>query len=182
MPGHGLNTIPGTLTSLADVPEEMQSGSNICPPTNPPTNPPKCSYSNNVGFYRQKFYLAPPATGFVGSPPPGRASVDIGKVDLSASRITPQDTIAVSATLLASGVDASGVSANFYDGDPEQGGRLFDVERIPHIAQDEPYSVQASYRTNTCGTHELFVVVNEGKSSQVVRRAHLVRVDCGSSK
>lgn len=162
MPGHGLTTIPGTLKSLADVAEE--------------------GYSNNVGLYKQIFYIAPPA-GFVGAPPPaGPASIDISKVDLSADRINPHNTIVVSATLAAIDADASGVSANFYDGDPDKGGRLFDVERIPHIAEGDPHLVQTSYRTNTCGTHQLFVVVNKGKSSEAVRRAHPVRVDCGLPK
>jgi hypothetical protein len=167
MPGHGLATIPGSLKSLADVAEECQKDGNC--------------YSNNVGLYHQIFYIAP--SGVVGAPPPaGPASIDIGKVDLSANRINPHNTIVVSATLAAIGADASGVSAKFYDGDPDKGGRVFDVERIPYIPQADPQLVQASYRTNTCGTHELFVVVNEGKSSKVVRRAQPIRVDCGSFK
>jgi hypothetical protein len=187
MPGHGLTSIPGTLTSLADVAEQCQSDGNC--------------YSNNLGYYKQIFYIAPPpgssaaalsatpqalgaapqALGAVvgAATPGGKALVDIGKVDVSARRITPHDTIEISATLSASGAAASGISANFYDGDPQKGGRLFDVERIPHIRQDDLYPALASYQTSTCGTHQLFVVVNQGKSTEIVRRAPPVRVVCG---
>jgi hypothetical protein len=174
--GHGLTAIPGTLNSLNDAAqlEECQSDGHC--------------YSNNVGFYKQIFYIAPGsgATALGAAPQAlgassltGTASVDIGKVDVSAKRFTPHDTIAVSTTLSVSGAAVSGVSAHFYDGDPQQGGRLFDVERVPYIAQDAHYSLLAPYQTSNCGTHELFVVVNDGKSTEVVRRVPPVRVDCG---
>ncbi|MGH9697257.1 MAG: hypothetical protein ACRD5Z_24145, partial [Bryobacteraceae bacterium] len=66
----------------------------------------------------------------------------------------------------------------FYDGDPHEGGRRFGVERIPYIAADTSYDVATTYRTNTCATHQLFVVLNEGRAGEIVRRAPPVRVDC----
>jgi hypothetical protein len=188
MPGHGLTAIPGTLTSVADVPEEIQSGSN-CPGAT--TQEPTCSYSNNVGMYQQVFYLAPSHSDTTcqfqspvpGPPPvPGTGSLDIGKVQLSAGEITPAAHVTISATLLTHGVDSSGVSASFYDGDPQQGGRLFNTELVPHIAQNDPYTLQTLYRTNTCGVHQLFVVVNQGRPSEVVRRAPPLRVACTASR
>ena len=171
MPGHGLTAIPGTLKSFADAArlEQCQSDGNC--------------YSNNVGLYKQTFYIAQPSSGLLGAPPPaGPASVDLGKVDLSANRLSSQDTITVSATLSVQDADVSSISVNFYDGDPKEGGRLFDVERVSHITQDDSFPVVASYQTNSCGTHQLFVVVNEGKSSEVVRRAPPVRVACNTSR
>ncbi|MBV9267331.1 MAG: hypothetical protein JO061_14260, partial [Acidobacteriaceae bacterium] len=186
MPGHGLTAIPGTLNSLVDAAnlEECQSDGNC--------------YSNNVGYYKQIFHIAQPSgltaqssalsarsAGLrllAAAPPAGTASLDIGKVDVSARSITPRNTVAVSAAISARNADASGVSTHFYDGDPEQGGTLFDVERVAHIAQGGSFPVIASYQTKICGTHELFIVVNQGKSSQVTRRAPPIRVDCVSSK
>jgi hypothetical protein len=49
---------------------------------------------------------------------------------------------------------------------------------VPHIAQDAQYSVLAPYQTSRCGMHELFIVVNDGKRTKVVRRAPPVKVDC----
>ena len=164
MPGHGLTGIPGTLASFAD-------GANVeeCQPDG------NC-YSNNVGFYPQVFYIAAASAGAPGPLP--SASVDIGKLDVSANPITPRDTVVLSATLSASGGAASGVSVNFYDGDPDNGGRLFAVERIPNIAVDAQHLAQTTYKSNACGVHQLFAVVNRGRSSEVVRRARPVRVDC----
>jgi hypothetical protein len=168
MPGHGLTAIPGTLKSIADVAEECQSDGNC--------------YSNNLGVYRQPFHIFP-STTLLGTPGPLPAtSVDIGKVDLSAREITPKQTIVVSATLLASGADAADITVNLYDGDPQESGRLFDVEKIPHIGQGDPYRLETLYRTNSCGVHQLFAVVNAGLKSEVVRRAPPVRVSCGAAR
>jgi hypothetical protein len=172
MPGHGLTDIPGNLRSFADAAklEECQSDGNC--------------YSNNLGFYRQVFYIASPGGGAVPRPLAaltGTAAVDISKVEVPTQQITPKDNVVISATLSASAGEAAGISANFYDGDPQQGGRLFDVEQIPHITSNENYLVQTLYRTNTCGVHNLFVVVNAGQH-RVVRRAPPVSVICSRSQ
>jgi len=109
------------------------------------------------------------------------ASVNIGKVTVSASSITTHDTIAVLAPLSASEADASGIDVNFYDGDPQQGGTLFDVERMPFIEQDSSFTLQTSFQTSPCGVHQVFVTINEGQASEVVRRAPPVRVVCSQS-
>jgi hypothetical protein len=166
MPGHGLTGIPGTLTSLADAAklEECQSDGSC--------------YSNNVGFYNQTFYIYPPKNLLGGPAPLPRAPVGISKLETSVHQVTPGDNVILSATLLAGGGAASGASVYFYDGDPKQDGQVFASERIPHIAADTPHQIQAVYRSNACGVHELFAVINRGQPSEVVRRAHPVRVDC----
>ncbi len=134
-------------------------------------------YSNNLGLYKQVFYIAPALS--LGGPSGGtNGTVDIGKIDVSADKVAPGKVAVLSATLSASGGSASGISVNFYDGDPNDGGQLFAVERVPHIAADTPYLVQTTYQSSSCGVHQLFAVINKGKPSQVVRRAHPVRVDC----
>jgi hypothetical protein len=187
MPGHGLTAVPpaGTPNSAGETTLQF-SGTQAAPGVvqfeecQPPDQEGDVNcYSNNIGFYRQFFYINPP-TLLGGSPGP-KGTVDIGKIDVSANQITPRDTDTLSATLSVSGAAVSGVSVNFYDGDPEKGGRLFDVEQVPHIAADAQYLVQTTYKSNACGVHQLFAVVNKGKPSQVVRRAHPVRVDCKGS-
>ncbi|HXE12393.1 MAG TPA: hypothetical protein VN633_09755, partial [Bryobacteraceae bacterium] len=165
MPGHGLTGIPATLTSFADAAklEECQSDGNC--------------YSNNVGLYKQAFYIAP-SLSLGAAPGSPTTTVRIGKVDVSADRVNRGANVVLSATLTASGAAASGVSVNFYDANPNKGGRLFDVERIPYIEANSPYLVQANYRSNACGVHHLFVVINRGRSNEAVRRAHPVQVDC----
>lgn len=166
MPGHSLTSIPRSLKSLADASqlEEIASDNH--------------SYDNNVGFYKQAFYIAPNTPG-VGAPPPAaRGLIDVGKANVSVRTITPHDTTAVSATLSTSGGPVSGITAAFYDGDPRKDGRKFGVERVPYIAADTSYDVATTFRTNTCGTHHLFIVLNERKAGEIVRRTPPVRVDC----
>lgn len=187
MPGHGLTAIPPAGTT------NPTNGETTVPFSGPETNPgvaqiEECQppdsnnkvscYSNNIGLYKQVFYIAGLSLG--AEPGPTTASLDIGKIDVSANQVTPRDTVVLSATLSASGAAASGVSVNFYDGDPNSGGRLFAVERIPHIAVDAQHLVQTTYRSNTCGVHQLFAVVNRGRPSEVVRRAQPVRVACNA--
>ena len=46
--------------------------------------------------------------------------------------------------------------------DPDAGGRLFDVERVPHIRARDRYQVSVLFRSDRCGEHELFAVVEAG--------------------
>ncbi len=167
MPGHGITGIPGTLASFADAAnlEECQSDGSC--------------YSNNVGLFKEQFYLGPK---LLGAPTPGSiaasASIDMGKVDVSEHKLTPRDTTVLSATLTARGGSVSGVSVNFYDGDPAKNGRLVAVERVPHLESNSPHVVQTTFKTNGCGLHQLFAVVNHGRPSEIVRRAQPVQVAC----
>jgi len=156
---HGLKSIPGTLKSVADVQTE--------------------EYSNNVGFYNSEFYVFPSQLAQdTGSLDGESATIDIGKVDLSATRALAGQTVDVSALLSASGNSASGTTALFYDGDPHNGGTAFGLERSPYIAQDGTYQVLAPFHSYTCGTHQLFVVVDMDTPHEILRRANPVRIDC----
>lgn len=105
-------------------------------------------------------------------------SIDIGKLNVSTSHVTPGENVLISTTLTARGAAFSEVSVNFYDGDPQSGGRLFASDRIPQIAADSQQSVQTAYRTSSCGVHQLFAVVDGGKPTGKVRRAQPLRVNC----
>lgn len=177
IPVHGLMAIPpaGTVDSdgattihFPDVAKlECQADGNTC-------------YSNNIGIYPQPFYLAGVSLGATpGSP---SASVDVGKVELSTNPVAPGENVIVSATLSASDAAASGVSADVYDGDPNEGGRVIGAKRIPYLGQNDSYKVQTRYQTSACGTHELFVVANRNQPNEVVRRAEPLRVECSGSR
>jgi hypothetical protein len=96
--------------------------------------------------------------------------------------VAPGPPVSVSATLQAGSMDASGLTVRFYDGDPNAGGRMFNAERVPYITANGAFTVGAPYRAATCGTHQLFLVVNKGTASEVVRRSDPVRVACGIFK
>lgn len=139
------------------------------------------NFSNNVGLFYQEISVISPSLGATRHPLVPVASVDVGKVNVSDNRANIGDRVLLTATLLPTG-ETSGVTVDFYDGDPADGGRLFRVTRIPHLASDAPRLVQALYRPDTCGMHQLFAVVNEGKSFEVKRRAQPLRVACSGGR
>jgi len=172
LPNHGLPAIPGAFASwTAALNFECQSADN-CYSSKADINP----LSNNIGIYGQPLYIANPNVGV--TPGPVNPSVNIGKLEVSAARVAVAQQVNVSAIVSAEGADAGTMSVNFYDGDPKQGGQLFDVERIAHITEGTDYKAVASYRPNTCGTHELFAVINQGEPNEIVRRAPSLRVLC----
>ncbi|MBV8708873.1 MAG: VCBS repeat-containing protein, partial [Acidobacteriaceae bacterium] len=167
MPDHGLKAIPGTLTSLADVQTE--------------------GYSNNVGLYKVAFPILPAsgsASGLLSAVPNSSSSpvaFHVGKVGFSMTPVVLHQPVEVYVPVSAQSSDALGVTAQFYEGDPKNGGELLDTERLAYLNADQTYEVRIVYRAHTCGTHELFVVVNKNLPNEVVRRAQPVRVDCSGS-
>jgi hypothetical protein len=162
MPGHGLGTIPGVLKSFANVQMEEP-------------------YSNNVGFYNSEFYVFSKDASLTASGSGEPATIDIGKIQLSSESAVPGQILDVSAQLSATDNSASGVDAVFYDGDPNAGGTAFGYELSPYIAENDTYQVKAPYAASACGTHQLFIVVGQGTSHEIVRRAPPVRIDCSQS-
>jgi FG-GAP-like repeat/PEP-CTERM motif len=169
--GHGLTNIPGQqAASLSDIQEE--------------------AYSNNVGFYNSKLYVQGPSAASTallgtstGTPAtvlqPTRTAVGIGKISVSGTAaVAPGPAVKVSASLIGGPVNADTTTVFFYDGDPAAGGKEFSAERVPFIAAQGSFQVGAPYRAQTCGIHNLFVVVNQGTSSEVVRRADPIRIPC----
>jgi Tol biopolymer transport system component len=58
------------------------------------------------------------------------------------------------------------------------GGVVFGLERVPYVAENDSYQVEAPYSAGACGKHELFVVVHEGTPDEVVQSVGKVKVDC----
>jgi hypothetical protein len=159
--GHGLTGIPGNLKSLADVPME--------------------TYSNNVGFYKSEFYIAPPksASQTVLSSQSGSAELNVGKVQIFPSGpIGIGDSVAVSAPLRAGSQDVLGTTVLFYEGDPKTGGKVFDLERIAHVGVQDSQQALIRYQPETCGAHEVFVVIRKDQADEIIRRAPPIRVSC----
>jgi hypothetical protein len=182
MPGHGITSIPpaGTVDGDGETMFHFAGLTNQYPGA---TDFEECQpngqcYSNNLGMYKQVFYVA---SNSLGALPPATGTLDIGKVRLSEHPAKPGTNSVLSATIFARGAAAEGVGVNFYDGDPSEGGRLFAVERIPHIDANSEYLVETTYESSTCGVHQLFAVVNRGKPSQVIRRVQSLRTPCNSS-
>jgi len=152
---HGLNAKPGTLTALTDVSEEK--------------------YGNNVGFFRMAFYVQPKVTT------PGatqNGTLNLGKIDVPATTMRKGDHMIVSAMLSAEGGSAAGPSVLFYDGDPRSGGQIFGFDQASYVRPDGSYKISSSFKAKTCGMHQLFLVVNQGTPTEIIRRAPPVLVEC----
>ena len=138
MPGHGLTAIPPTLDSITAATAYLEP------------------YSNNIGFYRSLFYIAPQASAGLANP--AQVGLDMRPVDVSASRVFLGDKVIISG-LVHSANAADGLSVLFRNGTPTNKGNLFDVEPISHIRAGGAHLVKTVYRPSTCGTHVLSLQV-----------------------
>jgi hypothetical protein len=66
----------------------------------------------------------------------------------------------ISADLSTGNMPLEAVQVAYYDGDPQQGGTLFDVQTIPHLRPFDTYRNRVFFRPQTCGAHTLVVVAS----------------------
>jgi hypothetical protein len=155
MPDHGLKAIPGALTDISGATPFLEG------------------YSNNVGFYKTSFYIAPPSDGSAPAPSaarsdPGRkrrAPLAVERVRVSSRRPDLNEKLTVSARLRAGDGALDGISVFFYDGHPGHGGRVFDVEHIGHLRANEDHLLLVPFRPARCGDHRLFVVTHPHRAT-----------------
>ncbi len=160
-PSHGLKSIPGTLTSFQQVQTE--------------------DYSNNVGFWKQAFYVAPPAQAGSSTPSATNAKMNISKIQLSATRVAVGQPIAVSALLSAADQGISNAAAFFWDEDPKgEDAVAFGLESPSYIQANGTHQVSAIYRPKHCGTYPLFITVTNGTPNEMTRRSSPIQVACGA--
>jgi hypothetical protein len=102
----------------------------------------------------------------------------VGKIELSAMKVSSGGTITISSRLSTTRTVLRGVSASFYDGDPSKGGRVFAVDRVARLETGHNYPISATYLAKSCGTHQLFIVVSQRNSDEIIRRAPPLEVSC----
>lgn len=144
---HGLTSVPpADVNSLADIPVQ--------------------TYSNNLGFYNQVFSVVAKT-----APSPGAertpktltvTSVDTEKDGAPVTQVRLNDRVQVRADHHVAGVDLDDVLVLFYDGDPAQGGQLFDMENVPRIPADSDFVTRVPFQPRSCGLHTLFVKAISG--------------------
>jgi hypothetical protein len=142
------------------------------------TQVPIQPFSNNVGYYRQVLYVA---AGGSPSSPAAAARIAVQAVSVVPAQVDPLGKVKVRASILASGGTADGVTVFFYDGLPGAGGRLFDVETVPHIRQNAAYATQVLFRPPTCGTHTIVVVARGASGPPASGSATIAAGHCAVS-
>jgi hypothetical protein len=164
LPDHGLTAVPSVLKNLVDA-HQIEA-----------------EYSNNVGFYRSHFHVLSRLNGtrFGATRQSGTANNagDIQLLNVKVSENRLDFGREVSANLRARRI-ASGLSVVFYDGDPQQGGKPFDIERIPHIRANDTYQVKVSFKPKTCDERRIFVTVGRGTPFEVSGASRKIKVGCG---
>jgi len=161
LPGHGLTAIPDALKNLVDASKFEES------------------FSNNVGFYRLPFYVFNPSKGTpLLSASNGPDDVRLDLVKVSGDSIEIGQSVAVSALLHGGARSSSGITAVFYDGDPQRFGKAFDAERIPYLRAGDTHEVKVSFRPQVCGFHQVFVSIGKGTPFEATSGPAQVQVKC----
>jgi hypothetical protein len=138
MPGRGLAAIPPALDGIGAATPYLQS------------------FSNNIGFYKSLFYVAPQVS--IASVDAREAQVTLTSVTASAPRVFLGDKVVVSGLVTAeANVDALVVLVR--DGTATDRGKLVDVEQVSHVRAGGSHLVKSVYRPETCGTHVLSLQV-----------------------
>ena len=159
LPGHGLTGLPGTLATIGDTPLETVTITTAL------GDQEQTSFTNNVGMFKQKFYIAPP-------PPPGAPGVPEGapiveNAQVAAAPQLGREKYLVSADITATGGPVRGVQVFVYDGDPaDSGTRILDVDTLPFIANGDSDAVSVPFRAGGCGAHEVVIVAQSGAADR----------------
>ncbi len=118
-------------------------------------------YSNNQGYFRTPLIVAPEGSSenMAGHNLTFKAHSDL--VALSNSQPSEGERAIVSVWVGAEGANASDIFVSFYDGDPEQGGQLIDMEFVPFISEGKEYFLEIPWKAyGEAGNHEIHAVIH----------------------
>jgi hypothetical protein len=139
MPGHGLKSNPAPLNfkKISQVPVQ--------------------AYSNNVGMYgvNSPFFIFAAQTG-TETAQASKGSVQIMNVKTSRKLFLEQRE-KVTTELRANEGPLDSVRLAYFDGNPQKGGKLFDVQSIAHMDPGVNYTHRAFFQPEACGEHTLYV-------------------------
>lgn len=135
LPGHGLKSLPSApFSSIGAVPVE--------------------TYSNNLGYYNQVFTVLPASVGTSQQATPLLSLQNIGmRPGATALRDEP---VTILATHLSSSQDIHSLLTLYYDGNPDQGGTLFDTQSIDRVPSGSGFVDIARYTPSSCGVHTIY--------------------------
>lgn len=140
------------LTALPDVP-------NLTAPDQAPIEP----YSNNVGVYKQLFYVKPLTPAQVAADQvltPALALDGIASLRLESAMVLKHQ---LSTTVRNAGTaPMQPLYLFYYEGDPAAGGRLYDWEMIPYMAPGGAHVNRIVYTPQACGSRTVYVVASGG--------------------
>jgi len=137
-------------------------------------------FSNNVGVYNQVFVVTefeesvgvfPMYTDDPGGIPQTTTNglgdpIFIQVLNALPGEVVPGDRSELN--LIVNNFDGipHSVILLYYDGDPDAGGSLFDMEIVPRVPSEDTFRVKNTSIPRSCGTHTIFVKMfgNDGSS------------------
>jgi hypothetical protein len=173
---HGLTGLPGNLTSLTAAASLSQT------------------YGNNLGWFPLPIFVCPSgldcsnvtasgATVAAAAANPEADAEETLEPEVGIARLkVPRQPLArhaparLEALLRAGEVSPRGVHVALYEGDPEAGGAIFDVELVPYLRGSDSYLIRTRYRPESCGPREIHVVADPGGGLDPVTKAAEVNV------
>ncbi|MBI3795930.1 MAG: hypothetical protein HY268_03045 [Deltaproteobacteria bacterium] len=168
LPGHGLTAKPGVVTGIGEVPLEMVTVTYQSTEQTQTT-----SFTNNVGFLKQAFYVALPTERPV-SISEGRVKLQLQSLTVTPSKVAPNQQVVVRADVVTKGTAVDGVAVALVDEATKQ---IVDMDLLAHIKAKGKHKIAMPYETSSCGTHKLRVVVAPGTAVQKAKTTSLT-VDC----
>jgi len=137
-PDHGLTQLPANpFTSVSDALSVLEP------------------HSNNLGFYKYAFYIAPKNAGAM--LPGSKARLKLSNVAASPAKVQLGQVAVISASINSKD-STSGISVAFYNGRPDRGGTLFDIDNLAHIRANGVHGVQTTFHPSSCGKHTIYIV------------------------
>jgi hypothetical protein len=150
LPGHGLTSKfnPNlTFAQITDVPVEP--------------------YSNNVGKYGSTaFYIAPQTP----SPASALGALAIDSLAVSPTPLLVDQKARVNVRLRTDAQRSGPMVVVYYNGDPLNSGKAFDVHHIAHVRPNDTYLSKGTFRPQTCGEHTLVVVAEPASAVPATAR------------
>lgn len=177
--GKGFSTAPWSVTTInfADAAADEQMVNN--PLATDSSDPAQTTFSNNLGLYRVPFYIHEKSAASVSTThltSSARSSgleqtlqelkdlhdVSAVKVDVAKPSIRLGKGSEIFAILRNDNEAIDNLTIYFYDGDPTQGGQLFDSERVAHLRANQNHRVSVVYHPQQCGMHPIFLRITKG--------------------
>jgi hypothetical protein len=166
LPGHGLGARfdPGkSYGFITDVPLEPVSFAGRTD-----------YFTNNVGILKMVFSIVPAETTAASAARPGPLSLD--RLHISSDQTVLGEPVVVSAQVAESGAAAPGATVVFSDGDPQNGGKVFDAEWLPTVRAHDREFVSVNYIPESCGPHEIYADATGGSNVRPAEQAALLDV------
>jgi len=115
-------------------------------------------YENNEGYFGIPLFVEAKSALAI---PLSDGDLFHEEIILSTENPIEGEKVMISHRVSALERDFRHVSVYFYDGNPDEGGKLFDTELIPYIVAGGSYTVSVPYKTHgKKGTHEIHVVID----------------------